>query len=132
MTRSQTALGRILALDALTCTAMGLLLLAASGPIAGLTALPPSLLFYAGALLIPIAIYMAQVARKGTDNGLAVGLVILGNIGWVVASLALFAFIAPNALGVAFIMAQAAVVGLLAWLEYTSWRVGRAGQRSIA
>jgi hypothetical protein len=132
MTRSQTALGRILNLDALTCAAMGLLLLVASGPIAGLTALPPSLLFYAGALLIPIAIYMALVARKGTESGLAVWLVILGNFGWVLASLALFAFISPNALGIAFVLAQAAVVALLAWLEYITWRVGGAGQRSIA
>ena len=132
MTRSQTALGRILGLDALTCAAMGLLLLAASGPVARLTDLPPSLLFYAGALLIPIAIYMAIVARYGTSSSLAVWSVILGNMGWVLVSLALFVFIAPNAIGVAFILAQAAVVGLLAWLEYLTWRMATARQSSAA
>jgi hypothetical protein len=122
MTGAQNTLGRILTLDALTCAAMGLLLLVASGPIAGLTAIPAALLFYAGAVLIPIAIYMAAVARIGTYNVLAVWLVIIGNIGWIAASLALFAFIAPNGLGTTFILAQSAVVGLLAWLEISAWR----------
>jgi hypothetical protein len=124
MTRAQNTLGRILNLDALTCAAMGFLLLVASGPIAGLTAIPAALLFYAGAVLIPIAIYMAAVARIGTYNMLAVWLVIIGNIGWIAASLGLFAFIAPNGLGTTFILAQSAVVGLLAWLEVSAWRSG--------
>ncbi|MGL4234756.1 hypothetical protein [Tabrizicola sp.] len=115
-------LARILNFDALTCAAMGLFLLLGSGPIAGITAIPATLLFYAGAILIPIAIYMALVARAGTGSPLAVWLVILGNLGWVVASVALFGVIAPNGLGVALILGQAAVVGLLAWLEYRAWR----------
>jgi hypothetical protein len=121
MTRAKNALGRILTLDALTCAAMGLLLLAASGPVAGLTAIPAALLFYAGVLLVPIAIYMAAVARIGTGYAPMVWLVIVGNIGWIAASLGLFAFIAPNGLGTAFILAQAAIVGLLAWLEVAAW-----------
>jgi glucose uptake protein GlcU len=122
MTSAQNTLGRILTLDALTCAAMGLLLLVVPGPVAGLTAIPAALLFYAGAVLIPIAIYMAAVARIGTCNAPMVWLVIIGNIGWIAASLALFAFIAPNGIGTAFILAQASVVGLLAWLEVSAWR----------
>jgi hypothetical protein len=118
-------LARILTLDAATCAAMGLLLVLASGPIAGLTAIPAGLLFAAGALLLPIAAYMALVARAGTGNAALVWLVILGNVGWVVASLALFGFIAPNGLGVTLILGQALVVALLAWLEGTAWRGGR-------
>jgi hypothetical protein len=132
MTRAQNTLGRILTLDALTCAAMGLLLLVAFGPVAGLTAIPAALLFYAGAVLIPIAIYMAAVARIGTYSVLAVWLVIIGNIGWIAASLGLFAFIAPNGLGTAFIMAQAAVVGLLAWLEISAWRSANTDASLIA
>jgi hypothetical protein len=47
-----------------------------------------------------------------------VWLIVLGNIGWVIASLGILAFIAPNALGTIFILAQAAVVGVLALLEH--------------
>lgn len=115
-------LARILTMDAATCAAMGALLVLAAGPICEITAIPTGLLFYAGVILIPIAIYMALVARAGTGSPLAVWLVILGNIGWVLASLALFGLIAPNAIGVAFILMQALVVGLLTWLEAEAWR----------
>jgi hypothetical protein len=125
-------LARILTLDAATCAAMGLLLLLAAGPIAGITTLPATLLIWAGALLIPIAVYMAVVARIGTGSTLAVWLVILGNLGWVGASLALFGIIAPNGLGTLLILAQALVVGLLAWLEYRAWRGTSARDRATA
>jgi hypothetical protein len=115
-------LARILNLDAATCAAMGMLLLLAAGPIAGITAIPVMVLFWAGALLIPIAVYMALVARAGTASALAVWLVILGNLGWIAASLALFGLIAPNGTGTALILAQALVVGVLAWLEFRAWR----------
>jgi hypothetical protein len=115
-------LGRILLIDAATCAAMGGLLILGAGPIAGLTAMPEPLLFWAGVLLIPVAAYMALVARRATDSGAAVWLAILGNLGWVAASLALFAFVAPNALGAILVLGQAAVVAALAWAEFTAWR----------
>lgn len=129
---ARRTLARILMLDAATCGLMGLLLVLAAGPVAGLTAIPAALLFYAGALLIPIALYMVVVARIGTANALAVWLVILGNVGWVVASLGLFAVVAPNGIGVAFILAQALVVAALAWLEHSTWRAGTARHPSAA
>jgi hypothetical protein len=115
-------LARLLMLDAATCAAMGLLLVPLAGPLAGLTALPEPLVFWAGAVLIPIAVYMALVARFGSGNPLAVWLVIAGNLGWVGASLGLFGLIAPNGLGVALILGQAIVVALLAWLELRAWQ----------
>jgi hypothetical protein len=118
---NQHGLARILILDAATCAAMGLLLLLLAAPVAELTAIPATLLFWAGAVLIPVAGYMALVARLGAGNPLAVGLVIVGNLGWVVASLALFALIAPNGVGAALIAGQALVVALLAWLEFREW-----------
>lgn len=122
MMSDNRGLARILTLDAATCAAMGLLLTLASGPISGITAIPATLLFYAGALLIPIAIYMALVARSGTGSALAVWIVILGNLGWVLASLGIFSVIAPNGLGITLVLGQALVVGVLAWLEYRAWR----------
>jgi hypothetical protein len=115
-------LARILILDAATCAAMGILLILFCGPVSGLTAIPAPLLLWAGAALIPIAIYMALVARSGTGSALAVWLVIAGNLGWVAASLALLGMISPNGLGVALIAGQALVVALLAWLELRAWR----------
>ena len=131
-TTDHRGLARILNLDAATCAAMGLLLLLAAQPIAGITAIPATLLIWAGALLIPIAIYMGLVARTGTGSALAVWLIILGNLGWVAASLALFGFIAPNGLGTALILAQALVVAALAWLEYRAWRATSASHRATA
>jgi hypothetical protein len=125
-------LARILNLDAATCAAMGLLLLLLSGPISGITAIPATLLFYAGAALIPIAAFMALVARAGTGIPLAVWLVIAGNLGWVVASVVVLGLVGPNWLGVALIVGQALVVALLAWLEYGAWRGIARHDRAVA
>lgn len=118
----------LLRIDAATCLAMGLLLLAASGPLATLTALPPALLFWAGALLLPIAAFMGATALAAEPHRLAVGFIVIGNIFWSLASIALpvAGLIAPNGLGLAFLVAQAAVVLLLAELELSAMRRGRA------
>jgi hypothetical protein len=131
-TTDHPGLARILNLDAATCAAMGLLLVLGAQPIAGITAIPATLLFWAGALLIPIALYMVVVARAGTGSALAVWLVILGNLGWIAASLALVGFIAPNGLGTALILAQAVVVTALALLEYQAWRGVGSGYSAAA
>jgi hypothetical protein len=113
------SLNGLLAIDAITCAAMGALLMVAAGPVAALTALPASFLFWAGAVLLPIAAFMALSARLRPVPAAAAGLVVLGNIGWVIASLLLPAlgFVTPNALGWIFLAAQAAVVAVLATLE---------------
>ena len=109
---------RILALDAVTCLAMGALLLAASGPLAGLLAIPQALLFEAGVILIPFALFVLWAMRRASESIAPVRAVAWANIGWVAASVALFAFIAPNALGIAFIGVQAAAVAGLAALQF--------------
>ena len=108
---------RILALDAVTCLAMGALLLAASGPLAGLLAIPQALLFEAGVILIPFALFVLWAMRRARESVAPVQAVAWANIAWVAASVALFAFIAPNALGAAFIGTQAAAVAGLAALQ---------------
>lgn len=110
----------LLALDAATCAAMGLLLLAASGTVAALTHLPASLLFWAGAALLPIAAFFGGLSRVQQPPRWAVMLVVVGNMAWVLASVALpvLGLVQPNALGWVFLLGQAAVVLLLAILEY--------------
>jgi len=115
-------LRRILALDAATCTVMGLLLIFAAGPVSALTQISAPLLFWAGLLLLPIACFMALVARASQAPAWAVTFIVLGNLLWVIASfvLPLSGAITPNVFGWIFILAQAAVVALFACLEWST------------
>lgn len=118
--QSNNALQNVLLLDAATCVAAGALMAFGSSFVAGLTAIPAPLLYWAGLILFPIAALMAYAGLQASPPRPIVWLIVLGNIGWVIASLAVFAFIAPNALGYIFILAQAAVVGVLALLEHSA------------
>jgi hypothetical protein len=107
----------ILAFDAATCAAMGLLLALAAGPIAAITALPVPLLREAGIVLLPFAAFVLWAAKRG--GGWPVQAVVAANIAWVAASVALIA--SPwggNAFGMAFVTMQAATVALLAGLQW--------------
>ena len=111
-------LNKILAFDALTCALMGAVLSLAAPALSTLLALPQDLLFYAGLLLFPIAAFMAILALQDRPSPAGVWLIILGNAGWVLASLAVLAMPTPNMLGILFVLLQAAVVALLALAEY--------------
>jgi hypothetical protein len=114
----------ILLVDASACLIMGTALVAASGVLAGVLNIPAALLFYAGSSLFPIAAFMAFVGLRSPIPQTGVWLIVLGNLGWVAASVALLVtnWIAPNGLGVAFIAAQAAFVAIMAWLEHGGLR----------
>jgi hypothetical protein len=116
----------VLFLDAATCAVMGIGLTLLPGLVHSITRIPAPLLFYAGLSLLPIAAFMALVAMAGAPT-IGVWLVILGNAGWVIASLALIFgdWIAPNMLGIAFIGVQAIAVAILAALEYSGLNAAR-------
>jgi len=124
---SRTHLRAVLLADALTCLAMGLVLTLAATQLASLTGIPPALLLFAGAALLPVASFMAFVALRALGAGWAVRLVIAGNVAWIAASVALLVggWIGPNVYGQAFISAQALVVAILTVLEGTTWRRAR-------
>ncbi|MBL0937098.1 MAG: hypothetical protein IBJ07_20350 [Rhizobiaceae bacterium] len=113
-------LKKVLNLDAVTCALMGVALTVAAAPLSELLALPQSLLFYAGCLLFPIAAFMAVLARHAMPSPAGVWLVILGNAGWVVASIVVLAVTGPNMLGVGFLVIQALAVALLALAEFNA------------
>lgn len=116
---ADSRLRNVLFLDALTCAACGTLLPLAAHPLADAFQLPPALLFFAGLVLLPIAAFMAFVGKFATHSAPAVWFIVGGNLAWIMASLWLLvggAF-APNALGVAFVAAQAAVVAGLTLQE---------------
>ena len=110
--RTDRFLRNVLFIDAATCTGCGLLMVLAARPFAQLTNLPPALLLDAGLSLFPIAGLFAWVGAKASDSAAALTAVIGGNLAWAAASfwLLLGRAIAPNALGQAFIAAQALVV----------------------
>lgn len=111
-------LSQILRVDALTCVAMGALLATLATPLAGLLGLPASLLTWAGVLLFPCAALMLLASRRPLSVPL-VWIVVVGNVGWVLASLIVaFVLFDPNLLGIAFILAQAFVVAVLGGLEW--------------
>ncbi|MGB3387601.1 MAG: hypothetical protein WBA88_06415 [Pseudaminobacter sp.] len=118
------SLKSLLVLDAATCAVMGAALLLGSAPVAMATQIPGGVLFWAGACLIPVAAFMAISARAAPVPVWAATLVVLGNLLWVAASIALptVGLIAPNPLGWAFLIGQAGVVALLAKLEFDAMR----------
>lgn len=118
MTNPIRFLRTVLTLDAVTCLAMGALLAAAAGPLAGLLDLPVALLFEAGLLLFPSAAFMLWAARNADRLEWPVRAVAWLNLGWTAASFAVIALVQPNALGTAFVAAQALAVAGLAGLEF--------------
>lgn len=120
---------RLFALDAATCVVAGLAMALGAAPLAGLTQLPAALLLGAGLAMLPVAALFAFIAaRPRGTRGLA-WLGVAGNAAWAAASVAVLGVVPANGLGVAFVLAQAAVVALLAGLE---WRALQQGPRAAA
>jgi CHASE2 domain-containing sensor protein len=71
-------------------------------------------------VLLPFAAFVGFVASRREPARIAVWVIIAMNIVWVVDSIVLLftGWVAPSALGYAFVIAQAAVVLVLADLEY--------------
>lgn len=124
MFRSNNFLRSVLRLDSATCVATGLLLTFGSGLIAELTLIPASLSFFAGLSLFPIAMFIGFVSTRRSLEPTLIWLVVAGNVLWAAASVLLLVegAIAPNAIGYAFILIQAAAVAFLAELEFFGLR----------
>ncbi|WP_043364600.1 hypothetical protein [Belnapia sp. F-4-1] len=114
-----TSLRTLLLVDALSCAALGALLLAAPSALGAWMALPPALLTRAGLALLPIAAFMAVLARGPAVPHWAVTVVVTGNVLWAAVSLLLpvIGMVSPNVLGWVFLLGQAGFVALLARLE---------------
>jgi hypothetical protein len=113
-----TFLRRILALDALSCLAMGLLMGLGAAALAPLFGLPEPLVRVAGLALLPLAAFIAWLASRPNPPRPLVWVVILGNLAWTVESFITLGRSQATALGTAFVSAQAVAVLGLAILEY--------------
>lgn len=124
---SQTLfLRRVLALDSLSCLAIGLAMGLGAAMLAPLFGLPEPLVRLAGLALLPLAAFIGWLASRPAPPSALVWLVILGNLGWSAESFVVIAQQQPTALGAAFVAAQALAVLGLAGLEYLGLRKMRA------
>ncbi|WP_420135479.1 hypothetical protein [Rhodopseudomonas sp.] len=113
-------LRRALQADALVSGAMALLLVTGASTLAPLLALPQPLLLETGLFLIAYAAFVGWLGSRPALQRPLVLLVIIGNALWTLASIALLisSAVAPNALGIAFVVMQAIAVGVFAELQY--------------
>lgn len=120
--------------DAAASGATGLLMAAAAAPLSQLLDLPKPLLLGAGLVLLPYAAAVAWLGSRSSLGAGAVWAVIAINALWVVESLLLLSlgWVRPNALGTAFVVAQAAAVAIFAELQFMALRQARAGRLAAA
>jgi hypothetical protein len=113
-----------LLLDAVASGATALLVLAATGILAELLALPAVLLRGAGLVLIPYVAFVGYLGMRDRAPRVAVWIVIVANVAWAAASLLLLVsgWVAPSALGYAFVIGQALVVAAFGELQYVALR----------
>jgi hypothetical protein len=119
-----------LLLDAAASGATAILLVAGAGRLDGLLGLPVALMREAGLILVPFVAFVAWAGTRASGSRGVVSAIIAVNVLWVVASVCLLIgnWVAPTLLGYAFVIAQAAAVGLFAELQY----VGLKRQDAVA
>ena len=106
--------------DAIITGAMALLLATSARPLGWLLDLPEPFLREVGLFLLVYAALVGFLGVRRRMHKLAVWAVIAMNALWAIDSIALLftGWVAPNLLGVAFIVMQAVTVGLIAGLQY--------------
>ena len=120
-------LSRVMWADAASCAATGLVQVAASDGLAGLTGLPAPLLLGTGLFLLGYALAAAGIASRDPAPRFLIALVALGNLGWALGCFALLAggLVASTLLGKAWVVAQIVTVLLLADLQWAGLRATR-------
>jgi hypothetical protein len=117
---TSTFLRRVLLLDAATCLATGLLFLLSASTLESLLGLPARLLQYAGLSLIPFCAFLLYVAMRDYLSLPMLWIIIVLNVLWTIDSIVLLmsGWVEPTLFGTAFVIIQAFLVAVLAYLEY--------------
>lgn len=117
-------LRNVLFADAASCLGTGVLQLAFTDALARLLNLPAPLLTGTGVFLLVYAAAVALVATREPLPRPVVWLLVAGNLGWALGCIALLAsgMLAPTGLGMAWVLAQAATVAVLAELQWMGLR----------
>lgn len=123
-TPSSHLLRRATQLDAVATAAVAALLIAAAAPLSQWLHLPQNLLLGAGLLLVPYVAFLGWLLSRERISTAQAWAVIAINACWVIDSALLLVsgWVAPNALGVAFVVAQALAVAVFAELQYFGLR----------
>lgn len=115
-----------LRVDALASGAMGVLLAAGGAWLDGVLDAPATFVVPLGAFLVVYALGLLAVTRAGAPAA-AVKAVIVGNVVWIVASVAavVFDWLTLSGLGTVFVLLQAAAVAVFAELQLVGLRRAR-------
>lgn len=130
---SPTVLRRVLAFDAISGAGTGVLHLLLAPVLATWLGLPQALLQASGVAIFAFVLLAAWLARQASVPRGPLMVIVLLNVAWAIACawLALGGAVQPTPLGVAYLLVQAAVVLVLAELEWMGWRQLRASERSF-
>ncbi|WP_064749006.1 hypothetical protein [Lysobacter antibioticus] len=122
--RPSSLLRRALVADAVISGAVGALQLAVAGPLSGLLAIEAGWLQRSGVVLLAWTALLGWMLTRKTVSPPMAWTVIGTNLAWVVASVLVLVegAIAPNTLGTAYVLAQAAVVAIFAELQFFGLR----------
>ena len=120
----------VLKLDAASCLAMAAIFIPLSGMLSQPLGIDAAALAGAAASLIPIGLFVLWLGTRRDAPTALVAIVILGNIGWAVASFAAAGSVpAITFLGQAVVAGQGLAVLALAIAEYAGLRSSIAGVR---
>ena len=117
-------LRNILAADAAISGAAAILMSVGAPYLSPLLGLPAGLLFWAGVVLVPfVALLLATLRRQSVPRLIMIDIIAVNAL-WVAVSFGLLfsGLVSPNALGIAFVAAQALAVAVLAELQFVGMR----------
>ena len=117
-------LRNVLAADAAVSGAAAILLIAGAPYLSPLLGLPSGLLFWAGIVLVPfVALLLVTLRRQSVPRLIMIDIIAINAL-WVAGSFGLLVsgLVSPNALGIAFVAAQALAVAVLAELQFVGMR----------
>jgi len=117
-------LRNVLAADAAVSGAAAILTIVGAPYLSPLLGLPSALLFWAGIVLVPfVALLLGALRRQSVPRLIMIDIIAINAL-WVAASFGMLfsGFVSPNALGIAFVAAQALAVAVLAELQFVGMR----------
>ena len=123
-TKETQFLRTVLRIDALTCLLTGVMSVALRGVLSEWFGLSAALVAGSGIALLAVGAFILFAAKNVPALRWPVWVVVLGNAGWVLASVLLLisGLEQPTALGTAYVIGQAVIVAVLAELEYVGLR----------